>query len=226
MKLEGLQIDAISDTHTKHSSIKLPGGDMLIHAGDVSWRGKPGEILPFLDWYQKQGDNYEYLVLIPGNHDFGFEEQYALYENECRRRDIFLLNDSGIELAGIKIWGSPVQPWFHNWAFNRQRGLEIQKHWDLIPSDTELLITHGPPKGILDLTDHGDAVGCEDLLNKILEIQVKCHIFGHIHEARGYTYQHERLFVNASSLDGHYNPEPEGAFRIVRGIDGIYLIDR
>ena len=221
--LEGIQIDLLSDTHCQEKGIQTPGGDLLIHAGDISYKGTIQEILPFLEWFEQQ--DYTHKVLVPGNHDWGFERAFGVFADECKRRNIILLNDSGITLEGIKIWGSPVQPEFCAWAFNRERGEEIKKHWDLIPEDTELLITHGPPQGILDNTQHGEQVGCKDLWHKILETQIKLHVFGHIHEARGYKYFDDRLFVNASAVDRRYKMVSGKPIRVVKGIDGSYLID-
>lgn len=216
-----LTIDLLSDTHTQHEKMTLQGGNMLIHAGDVSSSGSAKEIMRFLTWFANQ--KYNYLILVPGNHDFGFEDTWKLYADECKRLHIHLLNDSGIELEGIKIWGSAVQPWFHDWAFNRKRGSDIKKHWDLIPSDTELLITHGPPFGILDATNSGEHVGCTDLLNKLLELQVKMHVFGHIHEGRGYEVNNNTLFVNASAVDERYRMVTGKSIRVVKSIDDVYL---
>jgi Icc-related predicted phosphoesterase len=114
------------------------------------------------------------------------------------------LNDSGITIEGIKFWGSPITPWFHDWAYNRF-GFEIKEHWDLIPSDTDILITHGPPFGVLDTVIRGNEnVGCEFLMNRIKEINPKIHAFGHIHEADGIWETPKTLFINASSLSVRY----------------------
>lgn len=227
MELKELIIDTISDTHNQHEKMTLDGGDMLIHAGDVSGQGSSREIMRFLTWFANQ--KYSHLILTPGNHDFGFEETWKLYADECKRLNIHLLKDSGIELEGIKIWGSPFQPWFHDWAFNRHRGSNIKKHWDLIPEDTELLITHGPPYGIMDQTGYKlsdqESVGCQDLMDKVLKTQIKLHIFGHIHEGRGHQYKDGRLFVNASALDKHYQMVTEKPIRTVKGVYGNYFVD-
>lgn len=222
-----LKIHCISDTHTKHGKIKLPGGDILIHSGDCSSQGKLGEVLGFLDWFADQ--DYSHLVLIAGNHDFIFEENPTLMAEECKSRGITYLNDSGCEIEGIKFWGSPVQPWFFDWAFNRQRGEQIKKHWDLIPEDTEVLITHGPPYGILDgVPRHGgwyEAVGCKDLYERIIKTKVKLHVFGHIHEGAGYKYLNGKTYVNASSLDGMYCFQGTGYVSVIRDIADDYLIE-
>lgn len=222
-----LNIDCISDTHNRHKKIALPGGDILICSGDVSGRGESGEILSFLNWYADQ--DYSHIVLVPGNHDFGFERNPDLWAAHCKDRNIILLNDAGCEIEGIKVWGSPVQPWFHNWAFNRQRGEDIKKHWDLIPNDTEILITHGPPGMILDdctpRSSYSRHVGCDDLYNKIIQTQVKLHVFGHIHESAGYKYKDGKTYVNAASLDGMYSYNPPGYVRVTRDESGTYLVE-
>ncbi len=230
MELQGLKIDCISDTHMRHDNLDLPGGDILIHAGDATGRGSDEEITQFLDWFQKQ--DYRHLVLIAGNHDWGYETKPQLWAKECESRNIHLLNDSGVELEGIKFWGSPVQPEFCNWAFNRNRGEDIKKHWDLIPNDTDVLVTHGPPHKMRDEAPRRhrsgrgghENVGCVDLWNKILETKIKMHVFGHIHEGAGHTYFMDRLFVNAASLDGRYCQRYPGFTRIVKEGES-YVVD-
>ena len=207
-----MKILCISDTHTQHKLIPTRfienadnGIDTIVHAGDVSGRGYKGEITDFLKWYDKL--NFKNKILIAGNHDFFFEEgkpediaaMLAEYPN------ITYLNDSGIEIDGVKFWGSPVQPWFYNWAFNR-KGTDICKHWDMIPNDTHVLLTHGPVKGYLDMTQRGKPVGCPYLLEKITQMSnLKLHVCGHIHEAYGrMDFPDGGIFVNASVLNLRY----------------------
>lgn len=222
---EGLIIDAISDTHNKHESLILPGGHVLIHAGDATGLGTLKEIVPFLDWLSKQ--NYKYKIFVPGNHDWGFQDDPSLMLEECTARGIILLNDSGIEIEGIKFWGSPVQPEFGHWAFNRN-SIEIADHWALIPEDTEVLITHGPPHQILDYVPalYGELryCGCPQLLSRIYQTKTKLHVFGHIHYARGYRYYDGRTYVNASVLNEAYRPYPDAPKRILREITGDYVV--
>lgn len=197
-----MKIVAISDTHTQHSSLDLPNGDMVIHAGDVSYKGTEKEIKDFYEWFGNLP--FQYKVFIAGNHDFYFEK----FSNEQIEAElppgIIYLNDSGVEIEGLKIWGSPIQPWFYSWAFNRVRGEQIRKHWDLIPLDTDILITHGPAYGVLDRTIHGLPVGCEDLLHKIKKVNPKYFICGHIHEGYGMREVHGTTYINASVLDVRY----------------------
>jgi Icc-related predicted phosphoesterase len=103
-------------------------------------------------------------------------------------------------------YGSPWQPWFLNWAFNLQRGKEIQEKWDLISNDVDVLITHGPAFGILDRNINGENAGCENLLSKIEEIRPKVHVCGHIHEGYGQTVRHSIKFINASVNNERYRP--------------------
>lgn len=207
-----MKILCISDTHTKHKLIPSRfienvdnSVDTIVHAGDVSSRGYKGEIIDFLKWYNEL--NFKNKILIAGNHDFYFEEgkpediaaMLAEYPN------ITYLNDSGVEIDGVKFWGSPVQPWFYNWAFNR-RGTDICKHWDMIPNDTHVLLTHGPVKNYLDMTQRGESVGCPYLLDKISQMSnLKLHVCGHIHEAYGRVdFPEGGVFVNASVLNLRY----------------------
>ena len=234
-----LIIDVLSDTHGRHAEFECKGGNILLHCGDVSSRGSDQEILNFINWFEKQP--YEHKIFIPGNHDWSLERNFAYWKDECTKRGIFLLNDSGLIIKSmddpnlnLKIWGSPVQPWFHSWAFNRARTeLEatsqhpwIKPHWELIAPDTEILLTHGPPMGILDEVTrvNGDSynppqcVGCEELYQHIQKSQIKLHVFGHIHEGRGFHYDKDTTYVNASSLDRMYCPADRKPMRITREI--------
>ncbi len=197
-----MNIVAISDTHGKHNQLSLPEGDVLIHAGDVSSRGSEYEIRIFLDWFASL--DFKYKIFIAGNHDFFLERASNKAIDKILPHEVIYLNDSGVEIEDLHIWGSPVTPWFYDWAFNRERGQEIKKHWDLIPDATDILITHGPAYGILDLTIHNIHVGCEELKDKIESIKPKVHIFGHIHEAYGTNEKPDIMYINASVLNVRY----------------------
>jgi predicted phosphodiesterase len=210
MTSKRVKITVISDTHNQHKSIPtkyLAGGDCIIHAGDVSGRGTHSEIEDFLSWFNELP--YTYKILIAGNHDWFFERasKIIIESTLSKYPNIIYLNDSGIELEGIKFWGSPVQPWFYNWAFNR-RGTEICEHWDMIPLDTDVLIVHGGPKNIgsLNITYRTkEDVGCPYLYEKISELKnLKLLVSGHIHEGYGFIEENGKLFVNASQLNLQY----------------------
>jgi Icc-related predicted phosphoesterase len=196
-----MKIVFISDTHGKHDELQLPKGDMLIHAGDVSPRGTLPQMQAFLDWFEKQP--FKYKIFIAGNHDFIAERNPVLFESLIPTNCIYLKN-SGIEIEGIYIWGSPITPWFYDWAFNRHRGKAIAPYWERIPENTDILVTHGPPFGILDETVTGFKVGCEELEKRLKDLNVKIHVFGHIHEAYGVKKVGETTFINASVLNINY----------------------
>ena len=198
-----MKLTFFSDTHTKHEKIQFPGGDVLVFCGDLTRRGDLSEVQSFSKFVSNL--NYQHKIVVAGNHDFSFEDhRKEAAEEYFLKNGIIYLNDSGIEIDGVKFWGSPIQPWFHDWAFNRARGEEIMKHWDLIPHDTDVLITHGPPFGILDLCHHGERVGCHDLLAVVKKINPRVHAFGHIHESYGTIKIDETLFINACNLNERY----------------------
>ena len=201
----------ISDTHTHHEDItdklkeihEMDPTSILVHSGDISYRGRPWEVERFVKWYSDLP--FTNKIFIAGNHDFLFETDSSLAKDILNDlgKDLIYLQDSGTEIQGLTFWGSPVTPWFHDWAFNRLS--DIKNHWDLIPEDTNVLITHGPPKGILDLTRTRLNVGCPILLEKIKDLKnLKVHVFGHIHEANGLLEIDGVTYINASTLNLYY----------------------
>jgi hypothetical protein len=119
-------------------------------------------------------------------------------------KNAIYLQDSGVDIDGIKFWGSPWQPEFYNWAFNLPRGPELARVWAQIPNDTDVLITHGPPYGVLDEIYHGKRVGCQDLSDALERVKPKVHVFGHIHEGYGVLEQNGTTYVNASLCNQYY----------------------
>ena len=198
-----MKLTFISDTHSLHHHLALDSGDVLIHCGDFTGRGSLDDTADFAEFIAKQ--DFAHKIVIAGNHERCFEDERR-QDAEAILKDagIVYLNDSGIEISGVKFWGSPIQPAFFDWAFNRQRGEDIRWHWDLIPDDTDVLLTHGPAFGILDWCTHGERVGCEDLLEAIQRIKPKIHAFGHIHESYGMRETDSTVFVNACNLDERY----------------------
>jgi Icc-related predicted phosphoesterase len=201
-KHTSLKFVTIADTHCQHRSLKLPGGDVLIHAGDLSMKGSRDEVEVFLNWFAEQ--DFQHKIFIAGNHDFFFERAEDAIIQLVLPAGIIYLNDNFTIINGLKIWGSPITPWFYDWAFNRERGEEIQQHWDLIPADSDIIVTHGPVFNRLDQTRKGDHVGCEDLLRKVQEVKPKVHVCGHIHEAYGRIDKDGTTFINASVVNSLY----------------------
>jgi 3',5'-cyclic AMP phosphodiesterase CpdA len=206
-----MKLVLISDTHCQHGALKMPEGDVLVHAGDWTHRGEEHHTIAFLKWLDNQ--NYPHKVFIAGNHDFYPERNPAEFRNlvSTYAPNSIYLEDQSTVINGYNVHGSPVSPWFCDWAFNRDRGPDIQMHWDLIPDNTEILITHGPILGYGDKlsqqgSEPGKNIGCSDLLNTIDNRlkDLKLHISGHIHEGAG-TYSHNGItVVNASVLDERY----------------------
>lgn len=205
-----MRITFISDTHTKHRELngQLPGGTLLLHAGDLMNSGRdPRDIYDFCSWFEKQ--DYTHKIFIAGNHDRMFETQPdEVMQIIHNYDDIFYLEDQSITIEGTKIYGSPWQPEFYNWAFNLpRRGQELENTWKAIPEDTDILITHGPPQGHLDISGapyyEGD-LGCELLRVRVDEIKPKIHVFGHIHGSYGYKFHNGTHFINAAVLTEQY----------------------
>jgi Icc-related predicted phosphoesterase len=105
---------------------------------------------------------------------------------------------------GYNIFGSPYTPIFHNWAFMLSpEGLKAK--WKEIPDNTDILITHGPPKDVLDKCITGINAGCEFLREEVLNrVKPKYHIFGHIHETYGIEKIDDTTFINASNVNLAY----------------------
>jgi Icc-related predicted phosphoesterase len=202
------KITFISDTHNKHKHLTSKGmgnilgsGDILVHAGDSTSMGQKHEINEFLKWFSNT--DFEHKIFIAGNHDFGFEERTDI-DQEFKDFGITYLFDNDITIDGIKFYGSPWQPEFHNWAFNLPRGEELAAKWEKIPDDVDILITHGPAYGILDYAPIGGHVGCEELYRKIVEVKPKIHVCGHIHDSYGQKSMGGIEFLNASTLNDRY----------------------
>ncbi|HEX9637880.1 MAG TPA: metallophosphatase domain-containing protein [Acidobacteriota bacterium] len=197
-----MRIVCLSDTHGYNDRVQVPEGDLLLHAGDHSGRSLR-EVVKFNAWLASL--SHRHKLVIAGNHDFAF----AGPEQEQARRALgaaVYLEDSGLEVGGLQVWGSPWQPWFMNMAFNLQRGAAIRAKWDRIPREVDILITHGPPHGVMDRVVRGDRVGCEELKAAVRQRRPRLHLFGHIHEAYGMREEGGVRFVNASICNQRFEP--------------------
>lgn len=200
-----MKLCLISDIHGTWNKVTIPECDILISCGDYSFRGEPYMVKDFHRWLNKQ--NAKYVISVQGNHEkqveqyFNVSKQIAL--EACPR--VNFIDEGLIEIDGVKIWCSAITPFFHNWAWNRYRGDEIKKHWDKIPNDIDVLITHGPPAGVLDKCPDGRRVGCDNLYNRIYHLKnLKMHAFGHIHDSYGTQVIGNVTFINASICNEEY----------------------
>jgi predicted phosphodiesterase len=198
----GVRIVALSDTHCMHERIAVPPGDVLVHAGDFCLSGKVIQAKEFAAWFAAQP--HAEKVVIAGNHDRCLEADPtlgpALFEG-CH-----YLFDSAVDVAGLTFYGAPWQPWFLDWAFNLPRGEALRAKWDLIPRGVDVLVTHGPPYGVLDRVMDGTPVGCEELAKAIARVEPRVHVFGHIHEGYGAQLVGNTLYANASNCTFAYDP--------------------
>lgn len=212
-----MKIACVSDTHTFGKQIEVPYADVLIHAGDHTFNGRRAQVESAMRWLSSLP--HPHKVLVAGNHDFIFQEEKAGVIRRWIKRyhpTLHYLQDSGIEIDGVKFYGSPWQPWFHDWAFNFSADHELgtkQAHgvFSKIPEDTDVLITHGPPHGIMDaigkkVHDWDIRVGCAALLYHVKRVKPKLHVFGHIHEGYGIQEQDGIKFVNAAICTRAYEP--------------------
>jgi len=176
-------IAAMADTHGRHERLVVPPADILIHAGDLTGYGTRGQVEASLAWLKALPHRHK--VLVAGNHDFLFEQEPDLAASLVREAGITYLLDQEVTIEGLRIWGSPWQPRFFDWAFNLDRGEPLAAKWRLVPGGVDVLVTHGPPAGYGDRCHDGRRVGCADLLEHLHRIEPRVHLFGHIHEDRG-----------------------------------------
>jgi Icc-related predicted phosphoesterase len=226
-----MRIVCISDTHSLQNNMmhQIPDGDVLVHAGDISNRGGERDVTEFIHWFQNI-KGFDSKIFIAGNHDHCFERvnlphhkgdydwlNHLMSPENLSQSDVTYLEDSFITIETpefsrpIKFYGSPLQPWFYDWAFNLPRlGDELDKKWSMVPDDTDVLITHSPPNGVLDLVNNfrqpNRNVGCESLRFHMERIKPALNVFGHIHEGYGVTYLDDTLYVNASTCTAGYSP--------------------
>lgn len=200
--MNALRVVCISDTHMQCRRVEIPPGDVLIHAGDLTGSGTLEELASEAAWLRTMP--HAHKVIIAGNHDFCFERRGESAQALCD--GLIYLEDAEVTVAGLRIYGSPWQPRFFDWAFNLDRGEPLRRAWSMIPEGLDVLVTHGPPRSFGDRTAAGAAVGCDDLLDATRRTAPTYHIFGHIHEGYGVHREGSTTYVNASTVDLGYRP--------------------
>ena len=197
-----MRIIHLSDTHAAEPET-LPQGDLLIHSGDADIINDY-YLARMIDWFDWATPRFRLgSIFVPGNHDRLVQLDTTHVRNNLNTR--ILINES-IRLEGFHIWGSPYTPTFMNWWFMKDRGQPLREHWAQIPPSTNILITHGPPFGILDKGGCRpyNNLGDEQLKERLTDINPTLHLFGHIHESYGTTQTPETRFYNAAleNFDG------------------------
>ena len=208
-----MKIGCISDTHCFHGLFdysEFDGLDMLLFAGDCSTvylrHVNLVEVLNFIEWFESIPIKYK--IWVAGNHDTSIESKLVI-PKEILKSSVYLEHDE-VVVEGLRIFGSPYTPTFGNWAFMKSR-TSINRVWETLPDEIDILITHGPPKGILDLsynqqTKALEKCGDSSLFKKVMKIKPKLHVFGHIHNNEdnynaGHFFANDINFINASCVE-------------------------
>jgi Icc-related predicted phosphoesterase len=196
-----MKIVVISDTHGQHRLLGSLAGDLLIHCGDFGLGEADADksLQDLDDWFGHQ--QFRHILCTGGNHDFSVEERQRRGQRVFR--NALLLQDQSVEIDGLKCHGSPWVPELTQWAHHRSAA-DLALAWAAIPDDVDLLITHTPPRGVLDVNSRGQACGCPMLRQRVAAIRPQAHCFGHIHASGGSTEIAGTLFVNASMVNHRY----------------------
>jgi Icc-related predicted phosphoesterase len=207
------------DTHELHREVEVPAGDILICVGDFTMFSRNlSAIEDFNEWLGELPHRHK--IVVPGNHEF-------FLESNPERRSLLdyanVLIDECIEIEGLTIYGSPMTP-LYGAAFGKSSAKDRELHWSRVPDDTHVLVTHGPPLGILDLSpDQAEPMGDPELRNRIQELpSLKLHVFGHVHGAHGAVERDGVTFANVA-LMGHLGDlvQAPTVLRMTRGRPNI-----
>jgi len=202
-----IKITCISDTHRFHNEIKIPQCDFLIHAGDIGWDNSSYYYSSnFFKWFSEQPAKHK--LFICGNHDIHAERFPTLIKEEAQKHNIIYMHHNFVEIDGLKFYGSNYSPRFGRWAWMKDHGLPMYLEWEKIPEETDVLITHSPPWGILDEIPYSaENVGCEELRDKLKYLsKLKAVVSGHLHYSHGVRQIQNKLFVNAAICTEDYQP--------------------
>lgn len=210
-----MKIVMISDTHGQHRKVRVPEGDVLIHAGDICMsvglrmnqvKEKHANTLDdFNDWLGELP--HKHKLVIGGNHDILLEACPPDIQKLALSNATYL-QDSGLTIDGVNFWGAPWTPWFGDMAFVFKSREALREKWALIPEDTHVLITHGPPYGVLDKVPRRggppEYTGCPELAKRVKVVNPTLHVFGHIHVAAGSFRKAPIYFCNASMANENH----------------------
>jgi Icc-related predicted phosphoesterase len=224
-----MKIWHISDTHTYHNLLDVPEDiDMVIHSGDATNPKNPylseDEMQNFIYWYSLLPIKHK--VFVAGNHDVCIEKNF-IKKDDFERAGIIYLENDYIEIEGIKIWGSPITPTFGEWAFMRARH-KTHELWQQIPDDTDIVVVHGPPATILDLSynrkNELESCGDSALMKRLLDINPKLCLFGHIHNCKGIINAGTRKLSSRDTIYSNGSVVTDGKFGKLSSNGNIFEI--
>lgn len=191
-----LRVVVVSDTHNQHQKLEVPDGDILIHCGDMTNRGSAPELQEVNAWFEELPHRHK--LVISGNMDKRWESQPSKSARAKFLPAVTYLEDEVIEIEGLRVYASPFTPKFCG-VFQLDGQKEAEEKWSSIPEDLDILVTHGPPSGILDNVGRGIHAGCPELLKRVQRVTPQYHFFGHIHEDGGKQLtEGSTTFVNAA----------------------------
>ncbi len=197
----------VSDTHELHRQLTIPRGDIFVHAGDFTMFGKrASQAADFDSWLGELP--HPVKLVIPGNHEFYIEEDEDRADQYLKNATVLI--NQGIEAFGLKIWGSPLTD-LYGGAFGRSSPDDLRRIYKQIPAGVDVLITHGPPHGILDRDrPQYPGAGYMELRLAVASLKPILHVFGHIHGGYGLLREGGTIFANAAMLtdDGDVEREP------------------
>ena len=194
-----MRIVIVADTHTYHDTLGVLEGDILLHCGDLCYGmlATKKQLDDADRWLGKQ--KFKTIVCIGGNHDRPIQRRVRSSVKPVLHNAIYL-QDEEIVVEGLKIYGTPWIPLLAMWSFYLNDE-SLRQKWAQIPNDVDILMTHTPPKGILDFSNMTKTpAGCPHLAERVAQIKPKIHCFGHIHEAYGRIDTAETIFINAAVL--------------------------
>ncbi len=191
------RVTVISDTHWRHQDLELPAGDILIHCGDMfNISSDKSQIRSIDAWFGKQ--RFAHRLCTGGNHDLELESETARHPQPFR--NAHFLKQELVEVRGLRIFGAPWVPDLPRHAFFKS-GAALAEAWAQVPAGIDILVTHTPPKGILDMSSSNRSFGCAALAREMGRIAPRVHCFGHVHASAGHRQIGETLFINAASFD-------------------------
>lgn len=211
-----MRIWKISDTHAMHATLNIPPDiDCIIHGGDstnyFNWVNNQPEFEDFFNWFVSLPVKYK--ILIAGNHDAWATKKYNI--DRLREAGIIYLEHEYYSLKGLLLFGSPYTPTFGNWHFMKARD-KLSRTWECLVPNIDILITHGPPKGILDLShDKNNKLeycGDSALFKAVLSTQPKHHMFGHIHDSKGCYNSGNRTYQGIKTIFHNVSCVEDGQF--------------